>query len=377
MSDTAFGGSDGSDINVAGNPAAMTDIGFSMEDITASTPSPGVMEEALSVLGQLFGASPAAAAGIYNGATLIGFLNITVTSPTALSSVMATHGLTINPNGAITNSSGAKQGGIGIDFVGVSLNGVVVQVDTVTGPVNLDSAVAVGTMTDDTGNVYTLGGFAATTWAQITSLNGAAVSRPLPASMDPTGYNSANGVPIMDYANILAMWSKEIAYLAPDLIGGLDGVYSLRTAQRIIPPPNVGAAPLGFNLGSAATFARKFILLGTTAQGRGIVLNAYADPVEVLDPATGGAPNVTFWAYLQVFDGSQQIGLWPGGQPSLAYTGPNPTAAAPGFNTADTVSPIVALTNLISEITTVTTQAAFLAQNSGYSWDGGPEGGGG
>lgn len=385
--DGAFGGTNGANVGVGGlaaaaNPAAMTDLGLTFDDITVGhAPAAGsLLGSIMSVMGSLFGVTPAQALGLYSpGGLLVGFINMPGT--VAVSDIMTAMQITggkIATSGAITNPTGL----IGFINLGnlnhpgglttVQVGTFDMDMDTVTGPIDLDSPASSFDVTLN-GQGATVGGYSPDVGAQITKLNGVPITRSLPTPLVPTGINSSVGIPLTDAKNITRMFSKQNSFVLPGMIGGLDGLYSLRTGKRVVPPANVGAAPKGFSVGQFANYAPTLLLLAGAASGYQVLLGAYGEPIQVIDPSTGHLFSPVSYAYVRVYNGSQQINLLPALSPGYAYTGPAPNAFNPGYNLANAVSPIVAVTNLTISNIAVTSPAAFAAQNPGYNY-GGPEG---
>ncbi len=378
-----------SSVDSAANPAAMTDLGLVMEDITVqpttdfSTEVGNFLSGFWDAIVDLFGI-PAAQGGVHvvtMGTMPVGILHSTMNlSGLSFGQALSMMGAQALPSGLVVNVLG-----LGVGYVNPSALSVgehALDVNTITvdddgaalGPPDLDTVVSTATVTLNDGESIQMGVIAPTIWGQVTQLNGSVVKRTLPAPFDSSGANNSVGVAVMDLPNIIAMVSKEISYGMPTTIGGLDGLYSLTTTERLVPPANIGAAPLGFHVGEAATFKSTYLLWGGTAQGRYFMLGAGDEPIQVIDPSTGKPPVIVFWTWVVVFDGSQRISFIPSLEPAYAYNGPAPTLANPQYNTADTVSPVIALTNLLSQISTIISPATFASLNPGYNY-GGSEGG--
>lgn len=389
---SAFGGTNGLDISsegvaIAANPAAMTDIGFAMQDITVDPPdTPGSLFDAvLGVFGALFGITPAHAGTITMTSltglpVVIGYMQMPLGYRGGLNLAQALLGLgaTMSRTGTISMMHDGSIIGQAINGMSFGRSGAMVNIDSSDapqlGPEDLDGITIGATMIDSAGSAE-VGLITPSVWAQITNLGGVPIPVTLPTPLIPTGINSSVGIPVTDALNVTAMFSKKKAYLLPGMIGGLDGIYSLSTGQRIVPPANVGAAPKGFSLGQYATFAQTNLLLAGSSAGYQVALGAYGEVLHVTDPATHALFSPISYTYVKVFNGSQMIGLLPAVSPGNAYTGPNPTMASPGYNTADMVSPVVMLTNLIFNNNASMSPAGFFAQNPNYN--GGGEGPGG
>jgi hypothetical protein len=386
MSGQAYDGDEGDavddniQIDAAANPAAMTDLGMTMEDITVDPPGAvaQAIDAVLSILGRLIGISPAQ--GGQHGIVLGGMIVGAILSPSNLTGMSLAQAL------AHTNSAVGPTGIIsivGIDLaigfinpmalsLDYSYHDYTINVNTTTGPTNLDSVATAATVSVE-GQSAEMGVISPATWAQITNLNGCAVSRTLPAPM-PTGFIcSSVGVPLVDTANTVLMFSKQNSFMVPDVIGGTDGLYSLRTAMRLVAPQSPGQQVGGVSIGQYANFGLTYLLLGGTAQGRYVLLASATEALQIVDPSTGAAPVIVAWTWVRVWNGSQQINLCPSLEPAYAFAGAAPNAAAPGFNAADMVSPILALTNLEIQNNVITAAANFAATNPAYNY-GGPEG---
>ena len=378
MSETVWG-SDGLNVNAAANPAAMTDLGLMMEDITVAPQTPSTLSSVMQAIGAFFGVSQAlaqaASAGIYSKSSGIAsgyiMLDITRTGPMSLSAALQALGAKIERDGRITNSAGTSIGRTFGGLSGANLSGLEVRVDTVTGPVLLDQTVSAGTLTDGAGNSWPIGGWAPEVWGEATQVGGCNIVSPAQRAWDSTGINNPRGVPLMDYNNIVAMFHQQNSFVLPGIIGGKDGLYSLRTGKPLVLV--APGTPRGFSIGRYADYTPTYLLLAGSAQGRYVLLGQSGDAINVIDPSTGRLLVPAAYAWLVVYNGSQQMNLL--GYPGYSYTGPAPSSAAPGFNLAAGVTPTAAITQLSSANWAVAKLAAWLALNPGRQPGDGSEGG--
>ena len=187
--------------------------------------------------------------------------------------------------------------------------------DNVTGPQTIDDFSVTVTVDTPDGSAV-VGILSGDMWNQISAFVSpttgyvSKINWPAQRTWNKIGYNSSKGVPVVDYSNIVKMFSKQISFMMPGFIGGLDGIYSLRTGQRVVPPQGSGyPTSLGFSFGQYANYAESYLLLAGSSAGRYVLMGGSGDYINVIDPTTGKTLVPAAYAWVKIFNGSQQMSL--------------------------------------------------------------------
>lgn len=315
--------------------------------------------DALNILSQTLGI-PAANASSYSVVTqygTVGYLTLPGMTPGMnLAQALAARGAKMDISGRVYDEGGTHAG-----FVDMNSTA---DAKATIGPINADI------MTQTVSTATPGGSFAgvqipADIGAQLTSIDGI-VLQPITRYWKPW-VSSSLGVPVMDYPNLVKMFSSTTrAFLRPAFVGGRDGIYSLHTGRRVVPPEGPGhPAPAGFQIGATADFAVANVMVGWTSGCYPFLWGYYGgDWWQALDPSTNAAPVMAFYARAKVWNGSQQISM--DGYPGWDYTAAiPPNSTYPQFNTH--VARIIAWSNVARN--------AVIATYTPGRDPGGPDGG--
>lgn len=167
----------------------------------------------------------------------------------------------------------------------------------------------------------TTSGIPDTIGAQITGFTADGRSYTIPPTQQVLGYglySAAQGGPVCNAQSFYNFWNNAPSFFSWDFIGGVDGLYSVRTGKRVV--PFGGGA--GVNFTGAMVNNPNMPLMAVCASGYSFMLDPLGhDPINVIDPTTGKTAVPAGFVQMLIYDGCRQFSA----NASWGYKGPQPT----------------------------------------------------